>query len=101
AVAPLPFLKVQNRFQQVAFAKVRPECGRDPNLAVSNLPEEKIGNAHLAARSNEKVRIRKTRRPQPRPQSFLVDLLGSQSSGGDIVGERPASVDDLCPASVI
>src|SRR3954468_14268444 len=57
AVAPLPLLEVEDRFEEVPLAEVRPEGGSDPDLAVSDLPEEEVGHAHLAARPDQQIGI--------------------------------------------
>src|SRR5215472_1252027 len=101
AVAALALLKVEDRLEEVALAEVGPERGGDPDLAVRDLPEQEVGDAHLAARAYEQVRIGKPRGAEPRPERLFVDLLGRQPTRSDVVGEGAAGVHDLGPAAVV
>src|SRR5947207_3746726 len=51
---------------------------RDPDLAVGDLPEEEVGDAHLAARADQQIRVRQAGGAEARSQRLLVDLFGSQ-----------------------
>src|SRR5712692_7481627 len=95
AIAALALLKFQDRLEEMALAEVRPESRSDPDLGVRDLPQQEVGDAHLPARADEQIRIRQAGRSQPRPERLLVDLLGRETPGGNVVGERPAGIDDL------
>src|SRR3989338_9831276 len=59
AKAPLPFLKILNCRQEVLFPEIRPQLFRHVNLRVGKLPQKKITDAHLTARTNQKIRVRR------------------------------------------
>src|SRR4029077_10459101 len=92
AVTALPLLEVQDRIEEMALAEVGPESGRDPDLAVRDLPEKEVGYAHLAAGADEQIRIRKPRGRKAGAQRLVVDLLRREPAAGDVVGEGAAGV---------
>ena len=55
AVAALALLKGDDRFVQMPLLEVRPECIRDPDLGISNLPEKKIADAEFTAGQDQEI----------------------------------------------
>src|SRR5215470_8546713 len=68
AVPALALLEGEDRLEEVLLAEVGPERRGDPDLAVGDLPEKKVRDAHLPARADEKVRVRQPRRAEPRSE---------------------------------
>src|SRR5450759_1335831 len=101
AVAALPLLEIEDRLEEMALAEVGPERGRDPDLAVGDLPEEEVRDAHFAARADEKIRVGQPGRAEARSESLLVDLLGGEPSRAHVMGEGAAGVHDLRAAAVV
>src|SRR5512138_1097041 len=58
SVAALALLEVEDRLEEVALAEVGPQRGSHPDLAVGDLPEQEVRDAHLPGRPNEKVGVR-------------------------------------------
>src|SRR4051794_36937005 len=74
AVAALARLKVDDRLEQIAPAKIGPENFRDVNLRVRNLPEQEVGYAQLAAGADEQIGIIDVGRVEMIGEELLVDL---------------------------
>lgn len=49
----LAFAVVDERLGEVVTAEIGPECGRDINFGVGELPEQEVAQAHLAAGADE------------------------------------------------
>jgi hypothetical protein len=58
AVPAFASLEVCQRLQQMVAVKIRPKRLGDVDFRVSQLPEQKVGEPHLAAGANHKVRVR-------------------------------------------
>src|SRR5437764_12200244 len=58
AVTALPFREIVNRRKQIFPREIRPQFWRHVHLGIRKLPEEKIGNPHLARGANQQVWIR-------------------------------------------
>src|SRR5882757_917097 len=71
AIPPFTFLKFHERFQQPRPIEIRPQCLGHENLGVSNLPQQKIADPHLAASTNQQVRIRQSVGIEPSRKIFL------------------------------
>src|SRR5688572_8883629 len=57
-IAPLALLEVQDCLQEMVSSKIGPERFRDVDFRVSDLPEKKVTDPKLAARSNQQVGFR-------------------------------------------
>src|SRR5439155_623321 len=55
--SPGPALEVDEGTVEVTGPEVRPQRGRDPELRIRDLPEQKVRHAHLAAGADEKIGI--------------------------------------------
>src|SRR5690242_10687998 len=60
AVAPVALLELDKGFQQPRAVEVRSQGVRNKYLGVPDLPQQKIADPHLAAGSNEQIRIGQT-----------------------------------------
>src|SRR5918992_4869645 len=88
---------LDERLPQVAFAEVGPERVDEDELRIGELPEEEVGNAQLAGRANEEIRLGHLRRIQPRSDRVLVDVARIQPLLDDPAGR----LDDLVTAAVV
>jgi len=52
-VSALPVVEDVNCFQKLGFFKIRPPCFGEIEFGVGGLPEEKVGQAMLAAGANQ------------------------------------------------
>src|SRR5690348_4466525 len=73
AEAALPFLKGFDGLQQLHATEIRPESVGHIDLGISGLPEQKIAQAHLAARPNEKIEFGQTACVEMPGDCFLID----------------------------
>ena len=81
------------------FPEIGPEDGRDPDLRVGDLPEQEIGDPHLAARPDEQVGVREaTPCIGRRANASSVRVIGI---GRSVPEDRLYGVDDLRPAAVV
>jgi len=74
AVTPLALLVLGDPLDQVRPAEIRPQDRRHINLGVSQLPQQKITQPHLAAGANHQVRIRQMAGVKMPPDHLLIDL---------------------------
>src|SRR6185312_1324029 len=95
AVPAVALLEVLDGRGEVLLAEVGPENGGDVQLGVGGLPEQEVGDAHLAGGADHQVELRKMSGIEAAADRFLIDGL---LAGGDGLGD---SVDDLLPAAVI
>src|SRR5688500_11072657 len=58
AEPPTPFLELDDRLEHVPAAEVGEQGGGDVDLAVRELPEQEIGDAHFAAGADHQVHVR-------------------------------------------
>src|SRR5690349_12466966 len=58
AIAALPPLEIDDSLQKFPLCKVRPQDISHPDLAIRDLPKQKIAQPHLAAGANQQVGIR-------------------------------------------
>jgi hypothetical protein len=57
AISPLALLVFRNSLKQMYPTELRPQCGSYIDFSVSQLPQQKIAQPHLAAGANYKVGI--------------------------------------------
>src|SRR5207302_1356668 len=74
AVAAFALLKFHQSFQEPGAVEVRPERLGHKNLRVGDLPKQEIAQAHLAAGSNQQVRVRQATGIQMPRELLLSDL---------------------------
>ncbi len=70
-----PPLIIEQRLEIFFLAKIRPQCRRDIKLAVSDLPEKKIADTHLAASANQEIGIGHSRGVELGGNPLLIDGL--------------------------
>ena len=80
--------------------KVRPEDVGEIKFAVSALPEEEIGDAHLPARPDQQLRVRDAGGIEIAAEGALVDLLRCLAVLY-VRGIAHRGTDDLVPAAVV
>ena len=78
AVAAVPLLVVDHRFEQVAAPEIRPQHVGDVDLRVRDLPEQEVADAHLAARADEQVGIGLAGGVEQVAEPLLVEAAGSR-----------------------
>src|SRR4051794_18421847 len=91
AVAAIAFLVGDHRFEQIATAEVWPQRFGDPDLGVSDLPEEKVADPHLAAGPDQQIGIRLARGVEEIAEAALVEIVRGHAGGH----RPPRRVDDL------
>src|SRR6476646_6894948 len=96
AVAAIALLIGGDGVQQVLHPEVRPQGVGDPDLRVGDLPEQEVAHAHLAARSDQQVRIGLAGGVQIRGELPLVELVRADA----VTNRAPRGVDDLGAAAV-
>src|SRR5512145_1553010 len=94
-------LKLGHRAIEVAGAEVGPHDGREHQLGVGDLPQEKIRDPHLAARADQEVRIRDVGGVEGPADVFLRDVVGFEVAGLDLARQRAERVEQLIAASVV
>src|SRR5512145_2000179 len=72
-VTPLALLEVEDGLQEVPATELGPVDVGDPDLGVGDLPEQKVGDTHFAARSDQQVGIGQTRGVEAVGERLLVD----------------------------
>src|SRR5216684_7598616 len=74
AVAALARLKVDDRFEEIAAAKIGPEDFGDVDLRVGDLPEQEVRDAQLAAGADEEIGVVEVGGVEMIGEELLVDL---------------------------
>src|SRR5439155_3746199 len=95
AKATASSLEVIYRLVEMLPAEVGPQDVRDPEFRVCELPEQKVGDAQLAARSDEEVRIGQPVRVELPREEILVDLLGRDPLLPVLLEDASHRVDDF------
>src|SRR6185312_9290999 len=85
AITAVTLLIIGNAFEQVHAAELRPQCRRDVNFRISQLPKQKIAQPHLAAGANYKIGVGQVAGVEMPRNCLLVDLQMLDSA---IVGGR-------------
>src|SRR5581483_2623593 len=80
AEAPAPPLEIEQRLQVFALAEVGPQGRGHVELAVGDLPEIEIAQAHLAAGADQKIGIGYSLGIEPRRDECGVDCGGVELS---------------------
>src|SRR5258706_13774031 len=80
AIAAFAFLKFFYSLQQMNAAKIRPQSLRDVNFRVSQLPQEKIAEPHLAAGAHDQIRVRQSARVEMLANQLLVHFQMIESA---------------------
>src|SRR3954454_18126010 len=75
---------------EVVGAEVGPQGLRDDELRVGRLPDQEVGQAMLAAGSNDEVRIRKVGRVELLGEGRFVDRIRADPGPDD----RPDGIDE-------
>src|SRR6266849_1343466 len=73
-VAPLALLVLCNAFEQLQAAEIRPQRWRDINLGISQLPQQKIAQPHLAAGAYHQIRVRQGPRVKMAADRLFVNV---------------------------
>src|SRR5687768_5527500 len=99
AVPALAALVLEDGLEQLAAPEVRPEGVGDPDLRVGDLPEQEVGDAHLAGGADQQVGIGQPGGVEVAAERLLVDVgpLARRPVGDD----APAGVDDLATPRVV
>src|SRR6184192_1998165 len=97
AVPPVALLIGEDRFEQMAAAKVGPQRFGDPDLGIRDLPQQEIADAHLAARPDQQIRIGLSRGVEEFAELPLVQIVRADAGRDDASG----GVDDLRAAAVV
>src|SRR5258708_28298399 len=96
AEAALAALEVVQGDEEVELAEVGPQGLGPADLRVSELPEEEIGDAHVAAGASHQLQGRQARGPEPLLDGLGVDLRRLEP----ILGDAASHGDDLLAAAV-
>src|SRR5207253_4764453 len=94
AIAPLPLLVFQQRFQQARPVEVWPERLSNENFRVGNLPQQKIAYPHLPAGTDQQVRVRQPFGVQM-PGKLLLGNFARCSVAVALGKDRVQGVDNL------
>src|ERR1017187_6949185 len=83
------------RFKKLRLAKIRPQRRRDDQLRVRNLPQQKIADAHFAARADQQIGIGPVSRVQMLRENFFGDVLGIKFAGLRFFRDAARGVHDF------
>ncbi len=75
--------------------KVGPECLRDVELAVGDLPEQIVAHTHLARGADEQVRIGHAGGGEVIGEVLLGDVLRAERAGEAALGEQPMTTSGM------
>src|SRR4029453_15329480 len=84
----IALLKVGDRAVEVGGAEVGPQDRCDPQLGVSDLPQQEVGDAHLAAGANQQIGVGHAVGVQRAADVGLADVLGRQITRPHLSGQR-------------
>src|ERR1700685_676 len=101
AEAPIAGGEVLEGLEQFRATEVRPARLRDPELRVTDLPEQEIADAHLACRADHKVRVDHAGRVEMRCDQVLADVVGVRLTGLDLSRDLADGVDDFRTGAVV
>src|SRR5689334_19684395 len=85
AEAALARGELRQRAVDLLAAEVRPVGGCGVELGVGGLPEQEVGEAHLAARADHEVRVGRAGGVKVGAEAFLVDLLRRDAIRDDLL----------------
>src|SRR5262249_25469790 len=100
-IAPVATLIVKQRRKEVAFVEVRPKRISDVNLSISNLPQQEIAYAHLAAGSDQQVRIGQRTSVKISMNGLFVYLFRINASRGHVTRNSLNRVHNFGSTSVV
>src|SRR5215813_6841601 len=95
AVTALTLLILNDCLEQIRSPKIGPECLGHVNLAVGNLPQQKIRYAHLTTRPNKQIRIGKTFGEKMSLQVGLGNLVRIAAERDPFSDQLARRLDDL------
>src|SRR5438067_1021272 len=87
-------------FEELRFAEIRPEGLGHDQFGVGNLPKQKIADSHLAAGSDEQVRIGHVLGVKVLGDDFLVDFGGIEFALPNLIGNPADGLDNFSASSV-
>src|SRR5262245_22595864 len=93
-------LVVLDGVEKFRFAEIRPQRVGDVQLAVGDLPEKEVGDAHLAAGADEQVGIGKAGGAEMGGERGVVDALRIELSVARGARNAARGLDDVLPAAV-
>src|SRR5205085_122577 len=100
AETALPALEFVDRVEELPLAEVRPKRVRDVDLGVSDLPQEEVADAHLAAGTDQEIRVGDAGGAERRRDELLVDGLRRELAALHASGDRAHRVGQLLAAAV-
>lgn len=74
AISPLALLVLGNAFEQMDTSELWPQGIGNVNLRISELPQQKIAQPHLAAGANHQIRIREMASVEVLRDEVFVDF---------------------------
>src|SRR5205823_6706850 len=96
-----PALELGHGAIKIDGPEIRPEGRRDQKLGVGDLPQEEVGDPHLAARADQQIRIRDVGGVERLADLLLRDVLGLELARQDLARQGAERVDQLVPGSVV
>src|SRR5262245_35564020 len=96
AVTAVAFLVVDDGFEEMPGAEVRPERVGHPDFRVGNLPQQEITDTHFAAGADQKIGIGLPGGVEERGEGGLVERLRIDA-GAD---RTPRSIHDFRPPAI-
>src|SRR5688572_5777250 len=93
----IAFLVLDHAFEEVPAPEVGPQVIGDPDLGVGDLPEQKVTDAHLAARPDQQIGIGLARGVEEAREPTLIEIFRLHAR----LNGATRGVDDLSPAAVI
>src|SRR5688572_21618454 len=99
--ATASLLEVRDRPVEVDGAEVRPQHRRHPQLRVGDLPQQEVGDPHLAAGPDQEVGVRNAVGVERAADVALADLLGRDLARPHLPRQRAEGVQELVAAAVV
>src|SRR5919109_567547 len=101
AEAPVAALVIGDGAIEVGGTEVGPERRRHPELGIGDLPQEEVGNTHLAAGANQQIGIRHAVRVQRAAHVGLGHRIRRQLAGLHATREHAIGVEQLVAPTVV
>src|ERR1700760_986090 len=89
AEAPLALRKVLERLREMHPGEFRPEHLGEIQLRISEVPQQKVADALLAASADEQIRVGDAGKRKPGADGRRVDIFGADAARGCIEGPLP------------
>src|SRR5215472_6179229 len=96
-----PALELRDRAVEIRRPEIRPEGRRDEELRVGDLPQEEVGDPHLAAGADQEIGIRDVGGVERFTDVLLGDVLGLELTRLHLAGQRPERVEQLVARAVV